>query len=866
MTVTDFYNHERPVRDAVVELVQLSAISGVAFTIQDTKHTDYQGVAVFTLQQNGNYSLRITADGYMASDEMLFLNCSQFHCSACTPALKPQLKETFCSGKQLTVVVVDAVSSQGVVGGLVAMWVEVNTQRDGQATAFTDAAGLAKLPLKTNGKHNLEISVAGYITMNQEVGIQVPPGSCSTFQPVLLSPLSPELPSSCEAGARISLTWADQADLDLYSWRVGAHTTEDTCLTYFCDGKDPCSGITHDIDNKIGGFNGSETITYCKNHEFVHMIYVDDSLGDGSSFTFPASLFIQAPHQAEVIHVNSTRATSSRYNQNRFWLVGCLLLKNEGFHFIEINKFLVEPPYLQHPDYCYNEVHLGLLAQEARSAPSGQVRLYVHNTPVVLSTTIVELRSSTGLSHYKAATADGLTVFSNVPPGKFSLTVRSSGHHPAVVNRTLNCNTGNPNCKLKVNIQLVRVEPDSSLRLDLRWDSACDLDLHAVQVDGDWPAVDCDTYYNQPSACTGATFQSDARGERIVLADAASRPSVTYMVYVQASLTSATFSWPSTTISVTFGAQAQTHQLPENSQPGQAFWLAGCLQVQGESVVFLRVDQLSRGSPGHTDRLYCHDRLQDHGVPSRPGLCSGATMEVHALDSWSGKPLATNLTVTWQQGERQELLPPPHHLAGQVSVPLVGNGRYHLRAEQAGYVPSHTEVEVACRPSWCRLCAPRVVVPMVRGLLVGEARLVLWGRGQLVLVQRRLDGGVCVGGCPGVRLALRVEEEGIQSAQVSVETSVHYYMVVVDLGDHDDRNYRIEVVENIGLTLTDHRGEQVLLAMKTNKSGMGRFWIAGCWRGNNLSSSSFIEVNAFMDGSPQEKDICSNFLKDTFEN
>ena len=94
--MTDFHNHEKPIPNAKVELIQLYTLAGESNQKLDTKYTNAevtlkywnkfnfgQGVANFTVQITSNvkYLVKLSADGYIASDDELVLDCNQFQCS-----------------------------------------------------------------------------------------------------------------------------------------------------------------------------------------------------------------------------------------------------------------------------------------------------------------------------------------------------------------------------------------------------------------------------------------------------------------------------------------------------------------------------------------------------------------------------------------------------------------------------------------------------------------------------------------------------------------------------------------------------------------------------------------------------------------
>ena len=98
VTVTDYHDNEKPVPNANVELYQIQTISGVSDTFIDRKQTDENGTATFTLEVNGNYTVKISAAGYVSDDASLEHDCNHFHCQECTPELHPQIKKSFCKG------------------------------------------------------------------------------------------------------------------------------------------------------------------------------------------------------------------------------------------------------------------------------------------------------------------------------------------------------------------------------------------------------------------------------------------------------------------------------------------------------------------------------------------------------------------------------------------------------------------------------------------------------------------------------------------------------------------------------------------------------------------------------------------------
>ena len=420
-------------------------------------------MAYFKVELNGEYSVKISRDGFLSTEDQIAVNCSRFHCSACNPELKPQLKAEFCKDKSITLAVLDAVTNLGVAGATVRTWIRVNSERDGVVSYLTNQSGIAVIPLEANGFYQFELSQAGYTRLTKDLEVDVPLGSCAAYQPILLAPLSPLLPPSCKYGLRASLAWTmEDADLDLYSWRVDNNSTENTCLTYFCDGKDPCSGITHDIDSKAGGLNGSETITYCNYEDFVHMIYVD---GGNSRWREDSTLQLTLQGEETGIEVVGRPANPLQLSK-RYWLAGCLLLQADGqFTFTEVNLFFSDQPSVEQPDHCYNLVKLRRLQEKKEIEPLGELTVSLR-TDETLSEATVELRLASGMTRYLMADEWQTARFAGLNPGRLTITVHAPGHQPAVVDTVFSCGA-ELRCEDELEIHLLPSTEPGSLQVSL---------------------------------------------------------------------------------------------------------------------------------------------------------------------------------------------------------------------------------------------------------------------------------------------------------------------------------------------------------------------------------------------------------------
>ena len=275
--------------------------------MDEPKYTDSQGGAEFPIQLNGEYSLSIDAQGYVLKEETLNIDCNPNHCESCTLRAPVSLNEHFCEDKFMKMIVKDSLTNKLVSGANVIVSIESYSGPREITNEIVGDSGIVEVPITSNGVYTSTVSKPGYVTMESVFQIMVSMDECEIFSPMQLTPLPPTPPRKC---VRMSLTWGETPeDLDLYSHRVGRNDTTEQCLTYYCDGKDPCNGTAFDIDNKHGGLNGSETITYCNTEDYSNMVFVDDLSGEGSSLlSSRARLIISGANRVEEILLNTDEA------------------------------------------------------------------------------------------------------------------------------------------------------------------------------------------------------------------------------------------------------------------------------------------------------------------------------------------------------------------------------------------------------------------------------------------------------------------------------------------------------------------------------------------------------------------------------
>ena len=796
-------------------------------------------MANFKVEVNGEYSIKVSRDGFLSTEDQIAVNCSRFHCSACNPELKPQMKAEFCENKTITLAVLDAVTNLGVAGATVRTWIRVNSERDGVVSYVTNQSGKAVIPLNANGFYQFEVSQAGFTRLTKELEVVVAQGSCAAYQPILLAPLSPLLPPSCKYGLRASLAWArEDADLDLYSWRVDNNSTENTCLTYFCDGKDPCSGITHDIDSKAGGLNGSETITYCNYEDFVHMIYVD---GGNSRWREDSTLQLTLQGEEMGLEVVGRPLELSK----RYWLAGCLLLQADGqFTFTEVNLFFSDQPSIEWPDHCYNLVKLRRLQEKREIESLGELTVNLR-TDQTLSEATVELRLSSGMTRYLMADENGQARFAGLNPGHLTISVHAPGHQPAVVDTVFSCGK-DLRCKDQLELHLLPSTQSGSLQVSLLGD---EMGLHLVEINGEGTNSFCQTFDRQRESCKGTNYSRISGGEQISLSDPASRPLLTYMLFVKdTSTTSAGFENHSKVrLEISYEGTVKNHQLSKVATSSyKTYWLAGCLKVVGDNFVFVEVDTFSRISPLEVDRLACVGLLE-HEEAKVPFFCPEVSLTITIVESANMSIVDARVTVVREDGGEEEEVGVPPLSPNQ--IPIKANGLYKIRASAAGYLDAFQELKVACDPSHCSQCRPTAEVVLVKPMKAFSVSMTLSSpfqknlekRDSIQLYKRSSEQLLAIFKPDNSSGIQRVEVTALKDGLVRNTNQDLHYLLAVELAHHEKEDNP----GDLHIVITDHQGEEVRVEMAAGSRKSGRFWVVGCLAGQNATAASFAEVSVF---------------------
>jgi len=863
------------IEGALVTLVLTNSVSGHSrITVDQPKYTDTTGTTQFSIAMNGDYSLSVTAQGYVQQELPVEVNCNPDHCLLCTPSASVSLKQEFCVDKSMEMIVKNSLTNEPVEGAEVIVSFDTFEGLNELVTITTDDSGEADIPLVANGLYVTEVSMPGYVLSRSSFHVNMTQEECELITPVELTPLSPEPPADC---VRLSLTWGENPqDLDLYSYRVNTNETEDQCLTYYCDGKDPCNGTAFEVDNKSGGLNGSETISYCSTEEYTNMVYVDDLSGQGASLlNSHARLVIVGAELTQEIVLDTSDASEEN---NRYWLAGCLTTTNSGrFEFITLNAFMDVQPNIESPLHCNSIVSASNVHYDPLENASARIVVVnaLTDEPLegVMTTMTGDIGSITGQTR-----ADGSINIPVSQNGRYSILSELDGYVQEAVAIEVDCQGGD--CETEVFISMLPTNIENAIQILLNWgDSTEDLDLHVIQVDKNDNRVTCETYYNNMDGCKDTFLNHNIRqggvngSETVTIRQITSNQMFSYMVFADDNTVSESSLGTSRAhITVTDGTNSVIEEIPaftEDTVAGARYWLAGCLQIVGDTFRYVAVNRFSRENPNIAEKLFCDNFFKNELLsdPVEP-FCEDTHLHVVIHDSTTNDPVPnvkTSVRVTKDDEEHLVVEAAVPDDNGILSIPIKQNGHYVVKVEGDGYMSLKENLDVNCDISNCRECKPSVLVPLSPLLQPGEVRMTMsWGERPMDLdiytQQKNLNNPdpSCTtyysnkNGCDGVSLDL----DNYNGGNNGVETITFHdvdsrqgdvYMVFV----HHYGSSRVEdefESSGVHLSLTDGQISSTV-NMETDNYNGEQYWLAGCIKMVG-SSYQFAPVNIFFNSKP----------------
>ena len=519
---------------------------------------------------------------------------------------------------------------------------------------------------------------------------------------------------------KLSLAWeANPVDLDLFSFRVNSEQPNDTCLAYYCDQKYLCGCMEFGEDVKTGGLSGVETVSFCCDNPEVYMIFASDANDKGLGILGSDARITISQRSAtrEVIRLDA--GTAEPGPDAHYWLAGCLTITDNVAQFTEVNKFSALDPSTSDPLFCYN-----LLNSLARPSKKQTIPVSINVNDAISSLAIegavVRLSPLEGSTKVSEAVTGrtGLAHFTVDKPGTFEIITSAASFIPDRDVLTVICiEDGFMVCNSQMTISMMPKIQPGNIQTLLNWDRRADMDFFALSVASSDTSDVCKTYHSH--SCKGSAAGSNSEdglvaGEVITLLETSSSAGNSYMLYASApdkDLLAAS----GARVTVSDGAQATTIILdvPEDKLIGAQYWIAGCMELVGQSFQFHPVNEALENDPslaGSSHRLHCHNLVQSKSASSKAPepFCDNSAIDIVVVDALNFAPVhGALLTVSEINSDSVSIISgdtvtDAHGLA---SVPVSSNGRYQFEVAAPGYVIDSDQVSDSEKES-CKIKIP----------------------------------------------------------------------------------------------------------------------------------------------------------------
>ena len=885
ITVVDELTQE-PIPDAVVTYTLTSTPeTGTTFISFPPNTTNDDGVVTFPLIHMGNYTITVQKDGFDPIETPTDLDCNPEHCEACVPVFTVPIREEYCDNVNLALWVADGVTNGPLTGAavdIVVMGFEGLLQPAGRV--IVDEQGWAIIPIIGDGTYMYDITYPGFaptqemqVVNLQEMMTGEEP-NCDLFGLVMMGARPVFPPLECgdaeTEGVRVTLAWAEEpADLDLYSFKVSRSDPQDTCLAYYCDQKELCGCMEFTNDVTTGGLNGTESISFCCNEPEVYMIYVDDESTKGVTMgTSEARILLtESTGTQEIIRINPSNVPSG--TDARYWVAGCMVIEDTVPQFTPVDQYFAVDPRVVDPLFCLNLINT-LDPPDDPMIPAEVIVTDANtNLPIAGAAVKLTLEGSEGARGYEIISPeDGKAFTILMAAGNYEVIVEADGYITNRDSLTVICSDdGLMECEADINISLLPETSPGTIEMTLNWAGENNMDLYTYQVDKQDTSSTCKTSFRNQDGCDGVTGSPDSQdglsaGESVVLTDVAAHSGFTYMVYGSNVGESDIFE-SEARITVSDGSQASTTELDTTQagvNPGADYWIAGCLQVVGQSYDFIPVNRFYQSNPvsdGNPNRLYCHNLIQNGAASTTTPapFCDVAQIKVTVQDAVSFAPVSASVSLSLVDADTISILAEeqPTDSNGLASVSIQSNGRYELKVSGEGYITDSDMLSVNCNINDCSSCGHDVFVSLSPLVAAGTARIMLgWGEMpnnwdlKALQVNMADPTATCVTSseesCTGsVGPVDQVDSNGAETLDVSSDE--YTYLVYVK----NSCGVPYSTVSASHITITDGFETQKTY-LPVEYYNHETFWIIGCLR---FKSEGYVyrEINEFLSEDPSEE-------------
>ena len=426
--------------NAIVRVILEKSKAGWGLTSVDKpKYTNENGTAYFNTPMNGKYTISVKIEGYDPIEVSEELMCDHRNCAACAPVVTIHTPPTYCSDKSMKLIIMDCKTNLKVSNAKVVTTIDTPRGEIDGGKLTTSKLGEVVIPVTENGIYNSIITLDGYVPMKNSFEVAISMDDCDEFDPIDIIPIcKPEKPG-CTS---VTLSWTNDDDMDLESYRVNTKNKNDTCNTKpsCCAGckKEECDGVTPSIDTSEG-LNGTETVTYCNTTDYSNMVFVSDPTGEGKYLpNSGAKLVITNGEREEIIRIDAPNQPDG----SKYWLAGCLTTKDTSFEFINLNKFTEEKPSIDNPLYCYDRANIEKKTKDDTTLENAKitVEIYDAETKKAIGGAIASV-STARESISRVSKQTGKASVKVTRNGKYNIEVSAKGYVNSQTYVTLDCRT-----------------------------------------------------------------------------------------------------------------------------------------------------------------------------------------------------------------------------------------------------------------------------------------------------------------------------------------------------------------------------------------------------------------------------------------
>eukprot|EP00091_Calanus_sinicus_P005021 TRINITY_DN15385_c1_g1_i1.p1 TRINITY_DN15385_c1_g1~~TRINITY_DN15385_c1_g1_i1.p1 ORF type:complete len:162 (-),score=44.86 TRINITY_DN15385_c1_g1_i1:7-492(-) len=135
-------------------------------------------------------------------------------------------------------------------------------------------------------------------------------------------------------------------------------------------------------------------------------------------------------------------------------------------------------------------------------------------------------------------------------------------------------------------------------------------------------------------------------------------------------------------ITITDGTDTVKETIPtftEDTVAGARYWLAGCLQIVGETFSYVPVNRFSRESPSVTDKLFCDNLLKNTVATTSEPFCNNVDLSVAVHSSTTNEPIknvTASVILTKDDSQQKLLKEPPQMRIGKLKITNYRNVHY----------------------------------------------------------------------------------------------------------------------------------------------------------------------------------------------